>query len=675
MATKPAAPSSVLAFGTDPESTLANERWQQAYDQLLQAVEKRQEKPMFDPFWLKIAEAGVAPTNTGNYFETLGNTASAIGKFQEGEQTKAEELAKMRLELAGMGVERASQRAIVQNLAKKAGMAPAGTAPSGAAPSETSPPGAAQPAAKPPEIGEGLEPIGQFPVNPNLIRSEQEFYRRALESGQRDPVAIGKEWVEYQKNFLSPKFEGGNVYDPINGKIYSKTSGGTATTTFMTGQGGSFAIPESAVREHQRLIAAAQKTPNNPEVWDRLETFEDFWRKPQTRPVKAPVVTNIPTEAAQPVAQTPTQSAAPAKPVAQAPAQPVAQAPAQPVAPTRPAAQPPAQVPAAQPGATAAIPPPPQFSAPLRFTSVPRPPGRLSAEQKAAYDAEDKTRLDAALADQKASLDSQQAQYSAALAELKAQEDARRAEEKAQKDLKRDVSKAGQIAEQEITNIPPKKLAEQTAEQEVKARQEIIENRKEADSTITFANQFRKYAELPNAKQMFGILNNQQVSSGIATLVKEAIRVGYTSIGAPAIEDVMRNANMTQQEQAQYRNFLQLSTQLQLQRAKYMKGSVSNFEQTILGNAGIGPQDTPETIRMKSDIMASRAQFDRQVARAFEASKQSAAKFLSSDAYYTMLDEYNQKLSRLVVGETRLQPRPQRSGSAIQNADSLLGIR
>jgi hypothetical protein len=174
---------------------------------------------------------------------------------------------------------------------------------------------------------------------------------------------------------------------------------------------------------------------------------------------------------------------------------------------------------------------------------------------------------------------------------------------------------------------------------------------------------------------MFGILNNQQVSSGIATLVKEAIRVGYTSIGAPAIEDVMRNANMTQQEQAQYRNFLQLSTQLQLQRAKYMKGSVSNFEQTILGNAGIGPQDTPETIRMKSDIMASRAQFDRQVARAFEASKQSAAKFLSSDAYYTMLDEYNQKLSRLVVGETRLQPRPQRSGSAIQNADSLLGIR
>ena len=566
MAEKTALPKSLYAFGEGEESTQANQRYQDAYNQLIAAVEKRSQPQFFDPTLLAISQAFLGPTKTGSFGEAAGVAAGNVAKAQEAQQTREEDLARMRLELAGMGVERASQRGIVQNLAKKAGMAPAGTAPSGAAPSETSPPGAAQPAAKPPEIGEGLEPIGQFPVNPNLIRSEQEFYRRALESGQRDPVAIGKEWVEYQKNFLSPKFEGGNVYDPINGKIYSKTSGGTATTTFMTGQGGSFAIPEASVREHQRLIAAAQKTPNNPEVWDRLETFEDFWRKPQTRLVKAPVVTNIPTEAAQPVSQAQTQSAAPAKPVAQAPAQPVAQAPAQPAVPARPAAQPPAQVPAAQPGATAAIPPPPQFSAPLRFTPVPRPPGRLSAEQKAAYDAEDKTRLDAALADQKASLDSQQAQYSAALAELKAQEDARRAEEKAQKDLKRDVSKAGQIAEQEIANIPPKKLAEQTAEQEVKARQEIIENRKEADSTITFANQFRKYAELPNAKQMFGILNNQQVSSGIATLVKEAIRVGYTSIGAPAIEDVMRNANMTQQEQAQYRLHLHLHLQRFLAR-------------------------------------------------------------------------------------------------------------
>jgi hypothetical protein len=236
--------------------------------------------------------------------------------------------------------------------------------------------------------------------------------------------------------------------------------------------------------------------------------------------------------------------------------------------------------------------------------------------------------------------------------------------------------KGKQKSEQERSDIRPVALEKQGTEQEVKARQEIDENRKEADATIAFANQFRKYAELPNAKQMFGILNNDKVSSGIATLVKDAVRVGTTSIGMPAIEDVMRNANMTPTEQAQYRNFLQLSTQLQLQRAKYMKGSVSNYEQNILGNAGIGPQDTPPTIRMKADIMAARAQFDRQVAKQYQASKQDAAAFMSSDQYYKMLDGYHDRLTRLIGGETRLQPRsaaPQ--GSTVSRADALAGIR
>ena len=236
--------------------------------------------------------------------------------------------------------------------------------------------------------------------------------------------------------------------------------------------------------------------------------------------------------------------------------------------------------------------------------------------------------------------------------------------------------KGQQKASQERSEIRPAALEKLGTEQEVNARKEIDENRKEADATIAFANQFRKYAELPNAKQMFGILNNDKVSSGIATLVKDAVRVGQTSIGMPAIEDVMRNANMNDKEQSQYRNFLQLSTQLQLQRAKYMKGSVSNYEQGILGNAGIGPQDTPETIRMKADIMAARAQFDRQVAKQYQASKQDAAAFMSSDQYYKMLDGYHDRLTRLIGGETRLQPRsvaPQ--GSTISRADALAGIR
>jgi hypothetical protein len=178
---------------------------------------------------------------------------------------------------------------------------------------------------------------------------------------------------------------------------------------------------------------------------------------------------------------------------------------------------------------------------------------------------------------------------------------------------------------------------------------------------------------------MFGILNNEKVSSGIATLVKDAMRVGDTSIGIPSIETVMRNANMTPTEQAQYRNFLQLTTQLQLQQAKYMKGAVSNYERQIVADAVISAQDTPETIVMKADVMAARAQFDRQVAKKFNQSKQDAAPFLSSDEYQSMLDKYNKRLFDIVGGKIKLQPRDREAGnkpaSSVSRADAIAGIR
>jgi hypothetical protein len=263
-------------------------------------------------------------------------------------------------------------------------------------------------------------------------------------------------------------------------------------------------------------------------------------------------------------------------------------------------------------------------------------------------------------------------------------EEEKAAEEKRAMELRleEDRRKAEQQARQARGEIRPAALEKQATEQEIKARQEIADNSKEANDTISFANQFRKYAELPGASKMFGILSNERISSGIAELVRTGVGVtGYT-IGIPAIENVMRSANLTPAEQAQYRSFLQLTTQLQLQQAKYMKGPVSNYERTIVADAVIGPQDTPESIRMKADIMAARAQFDRQVAKRFKDSKQDAAAFLSSDQYLNeMIPAYHDRLTRLIGGETRLQskppsqPRTPAQGSTIPRADALAGIK
>lgn len=204
---------------------------------------------------------------------------------------------------------------------------------------------------------------------------------------------------------------------------------------------------------------------------------------------------------------------------------------------------------------------------------------------------------------------------------------------------------------------------------EVESRKDFNQRKKDADETITTANVFRKFASDPNAKAMFGILNNDKISSGVATLVRDGIGLPGFTVGTKAIEDVMRNAGLNAADQAKYRTFLMYATQMQLQQSKYMKGAVSDFEQRLMANAGITGQDTPETIRMKADLLTRRAQFDRRVAKAFKDSKMTADEFLDSDKYNEMRDKYNEDLAELSSGSKVLAPAAKPAAPAAGGAE------
>jgi hypothetical protein len=208
-------------------------------------------------------------------------------------------------------------------------------------------------------------------------------------------------------------------------------------------------------------------------------------------------------------------------------------------------------------------------------------------------------------------------------------------------------------------------LQKAEVEMEVAARKDFDQRRRDADDTITTANLFRRFAADPNAAKMVGILNNDKISSGIATLVRDGVGVPGFSIGTKSIEDVMRNAGLNAADQAKYRTFLMYATTLQLQQSKYMKGAVSDYEQRLMANAVINAQDTPETIRMKADLLTRRAQFDRRVAKAFKDSKMTADEFLDSDTYEKMRDKYNEDLADLASGSKILAapPKPAAGGA------------
>lgn len=185
---------------------------------------------------------------------------------------------------------------------------------------------------------------------------------------------------------------------------------------------------------------------------------------------------------------------------------------------------------------------------------------------------------------------------------------------------------------------------------EVENRKDFFQRSRDADESITMANMLRRFSEDPNASKMVGILNNDKISSGIARLVKEGLGTRDYRIGVPAIEEVMRNAGLSPDDQAKYRVFLMNTAMMRLQMSKYMKGSVSNYEQELMGEAAVSAQDTKDTIRMKADLLTRRAQFDRQVNRAFKASKMTAEEFLDSEQYERMRDAYNDQLAGIAVG-------------------------
>ena len=210
----------------------------------------------------------------------------------------------------------------------------------------------------------------------------------------------------------------------------------------------------------------------------------------------------------------------------------------------------------------------------------------------------------------------------------------------------------GSVEERAIDLERKKKLAEAETAAEIESRKDFTQRSKDASESLAIANVMRSFTKDPNFKKMTGILSDQKVSSGLALLVRDGIGSKNFSIGIPAIEDVMRNAGLSTQDQATYRTFLMYSVQMQLNAERYMKGATTERERLLLGNANISPQDTAETVRRKADLLTTKAQFDRKAARAFNAVKKNmtAEEFLESDEYMSLYDKYYADISSIATG-------------------------
>jgi len=202
------------------------------------------------------------------------------------------------------------------------------------------------------------------------------------------------------------------------------------------------------------------------------------------------------------------------------------------------------------------------------------------------------------------------------------------------------------------------KAAELTAQERVKfneaQRTKIIEASDDATEAMRRAAIFRQYADAPDANAIFGILSNDKVMSIAARLLEQGIGVstpgGRFAVGIPEIQTIIRNSSLSPEQQAKAQVAFQLMVESQIKMSQYAKGAVSNYEQQLFAQSGINKEDIPGSIRMKSDMITLRGQFDKDVARKFEDSNQDVRTFKRSEWYQNRLKQYDEDLMKVASG-------------------------
>ena len=602
---EPKAPSASYLPGDDPEAIEANRRYQEALTLLNQSLDTRKNR-LFDPTMLAMAQGFLTPGQTGSFGESLGNVAKNVGVAQEAESKREQEIAQQRLAVAGQGLE-------LQRLKSRDA-----------------------------ELSNYLNPTGPV-AGP----------KAAPTAGPLSGALAGP------KAALAPAATTATAAAP---------AGPLSQGALAAPAGGGLPAPSKADKDKQEdydrmsRIVATFNTPEHKKKWmESYKASEEAFAN--EKKFYEDRLKNMPRPSA-PAAAPEVKTIAP---------QAVTQGPL----PTR-------DKPPGFEGVDGiqVAPPNPNFMSARDYVRLNRfdkskSPGDLikegqEIEQKRYRDKEGGV-LDLSTGKfyqyptgktEEVQLYGYPGTYSvdartaARLSMLAANNDpayydlAKRVVEGPQKA----EGKAGEPSrikskqELELDKQKAEKTQSTELEEEFATKKDFIQRGKDADDTITLANQFRKFSADPNASKMSGILNNDKISSGIATLIQGGVGAANFRVGVPEIENVMRNAGLSAADQAKYRTFLMYVAQMQLAQTKYMKGSVSNYEQQLMGSAGINAQDTPETIRMKADLMTRRAQFDRRVAKEFKNSKMTAGEFLDSDRYAEMRDKYNSDLADLSFG-------------------------
>jgi hypothetical protein len=149
----------------------------------------------------------------------------------------------------------------------------------------------------------------------------------------------------------------------------------------------------------------------------------------------------------------------------------------------------------------------------------------------------------------------------------------------------------------------------------------------------------------------FGILSKPGISNALLTLVENGIRVGNFSVGLNDVQSAILRAGGTQSDIDAAAILAQIAVQTSLDLSAAVKGSVSNYEQTLFQQASFSKNDSPNVLKYKAELARARGEFDRFAWNKYKQFESEGGRdvedFKNSKQYQGYLEQYEGTLKQI----------------------------
>jgi hypothetical protein len=229
-------------------------------------------------------------------------------------------------------------------------------------------------------------------------------------------------------------------------------------------------------------------------------------------------------------------------------------------------------------------------------------------------------------------------------------------------------------AARDLENRKKTLAAEGDVQSDIKRKDDIINKSVLASTRIPSLSSLEQFAQSPDSSKLLGVFEGSSLGQAIAKMVEPTmpqIREAFTQYGLP--EGIKSDQGFALQQIAL------INAEIRKVLRAPGEGAQSDMENRAALAAGLDKTDTPGALLKKVRFLKAQSEFQRDLGRELNKSKETPTGFLLSNKYDTLLLDYEKKLNRVLgLAPQKVKPPAQRPagnyGAAQEALNQKLGI-